>query len=190
MVLADKAVNEARQLAVQDTVIFADVEFLVQAMRMQPQQQALDPAAREALARMTDALTSMWAMQQAQQPSPNADNTDDADNHAGNGAFPRAAGHAGSCAARSHATSGEHCSWTKPARLEDALEGRKRLAAEELREGLENDLGEKWTEIDEELRSRVVQAVNDRFAPCWWVGLGSWMEVAELKCEASTDGRS
>ena len=31
------------------------------------------------------------------------------------------------------------------------LEGRKRLTAEELREGLENDFGEKWTEVDKEL---------------------------------------
>ena len=44
-------------------------------------------------------------------------------------------------------------------------EGRKRLTAEELRERLENDPGEKWSETDEELRSRFVQAVNDRFAP-------------------------
>ena len=70
MTLADKAVNEARQLAVQDTVNFADEEVLVQAMRMQPQQQTLDPAVREALARMTDALTSMRATQQAQQRVP------------------------------------------------------------------------------------------------------------------------
>ena len=103
MVLADKAVNEARQ--------FADVEVLLQAMRMQPQQQTLDPAVRQALARMTDALTSMRAMQQAQQP----------DGHAGNGAFPRTAGHAGSCAARSHATSGEHCSWTKARKVRGRL---------------------------------------------------------------------
>ena len=68
--LADKAVNEASQLAVQDTVIFADVEVLVQALRLQPQQQTLDPVAREALARMTDALTSMTAMQQVQQQGP------------------------------------------------------------------------------------------------------------------------
>ena len=46
-------------------MIFADVEVLVQAMRMHPQQQTPDPAAREALARMIDALTSMGAMQQA-----------------------------------------------------------------------------------------------------------------------------
>ena len=38
--------------------------------RMQPQQQTLDPAAREALARMSDAPTSMRAMQQAQQQEP------------------------------------------------------------------------------------------------------------------------
>ena len=70
MALADKAVNEARQLAVRDTVIFADVELLVQALRLQPQQQAFDLAAREALGRMTDALTSMRAMQQVQQQEP------------------------------------------------------------------------------------------------------------------------
>ena len=70
MALEDKAVNEARQLAVQDTVIFADVEVLAQALRLQPQQQALDAAARESLARMTDALTSMRAMQQVQQQGP------------------------------------------------------------------------------------------------------------------------
>ena len=116
MVLADKAVNEARQLAVQDTVIFADVEVLVQAMRTQ----TLDPAAREDLARMTEALTSMRAMQQAQQPvsTPLTPMTPTVTQ--GTEPFPRTAGHAGSCAARSHATSGEHCSWTEPARLEDA----------------------------------------------------------------------
>ena len=40
---------------------------------------------------------------------------------------------------------------------------RKQLTTEELMDGLESDLGEKWNEIDEELRSKFVQAVNDRF---------------------------
>ena len=70
MASSDKAVNEARQLAVQDTVIFADDEVLEKALRMLPQQQTLDSAAREALARMTDAPTSMRAMQQMQQQGP------------------------------------------------------------------------------------------------------------------------
>ena len=82
-------------------MIFADVGGSG-AMRMQPQQQTLELAAREPLARMTDSLTSMRAMQQAQQQVSTLINTDDADGHVGNGAFPRAAGHAGSCAARSH----------------------------------------------------------------------------------------
>ena len=121
MALAEKAVNEARQLAVQDTVIFADVEVLVRAMRLHPQQQNLDPAAREALARMTGALTNMRAMQQAQQqvstpitpmtptvtkgtePFQELQVTQEAVLREGM----RQADY-------------KHCSWTKPARLEDA----------------------------------------------------------------------
>ena len=65
MAAADKSVNEARQLAVQDTSIFADAEVLVQALPLQ--QQGLDANAREALARMVEALTDMKATQQEQQ---------------------------------------------------------------------------------------------------------------------------
>ena len=38
-------------------------------------------------------------------------------------------------------------------------------ATEELQEGLLNDLGEQWTGMDEGLRNRFIQAVNERFAP-------------------------
>ena len=166
MVLADKAVNEARQLAVQDTVIFADVEVLVQAMRTQ----TLDPAAREDLARMTDALTSMRAMQQAQQPvsTPLTPMTPTVTQgterfqelQVTQEAVLREAMRQGENTAVGQSRQGSRT----------PQEGRKRLTAEELREGLENDLGEKWSEIDEEVRSRFVQAVNDRLAPFLNVG--------------------
>ena len=157
MASADKAVNEARELAVQDTVIFADVEVLVQALRMQPQQKTLDPAAREALARMSDAPTSMRSMQQAQQqePTPTTLMTP---------RILRERSLSKNCMSRRKQCCEKPCDKRRTLQLDKARKGRKRLTAEELRDGLENDLGEKWTEIDEELRSSFVQAVNDRFA--------------------------
>ena len=166
MVLADKAVNEARKLAVQDTVIFADVEVLVQAMRTQ----TLDPAAREDLARMTDALTSMRAMQQAQQPvsTPLTPMTPTVTQ--GTERF-------------------QELQVTQEAVLREAMRQGENTAVGQSRQGsrtasgraqapygggaarrTENDLGEKWSEIDEEVRSRFVQAVNDRLAPFLNVG--------------------
>ena len=44
-------------------------------------------------------------------------------------------------------------------------EKRRRLTQEELREGLENDLGKKWTEIDKDFLSKFLLVVNDRLAP-------------------------
>ena len=34
------------------------------------------------------------------------------------------------------------------------------------KEGLQNDPGEQWTGMDEDLWNKFIQAVNDRFAPC------------------------
>ena len=73
MAAADKVVEEARQLAVQDTsFFFAVVEILVQALQLQPQQQILNTATREALTRMTDAIANMRTAQQVlkQRPAP------------------------------------------------------------------------------------------------------------------------
>ena len=90
---------------------------------------------------------------------------DDADGHAGNSLSKN-------CRSRRKLCCAKPCDKRRTLQLDTARkargrqEGRKRLTAEELRVGLENDLGEKWSEIDDELRSRFVQAVNDRFAPC------------------------
>ena len=165
MTTADKLVDEARQVAVQDTSIFADAEVLVQALRVQPQQQTLNTATREALTRMTDVLTSLRAMQQTQHQ-----------------------GQAPITPMTPTVTQGsepfQELQFTQEAVLQEVMrqaettavgqspqsestpqEKRRHPTREEFREVLENDLGEKWTEIDEELRSKFVQAVNDRFAP-------------------------
>ena len=50
-------------------------------------------------------------------------------------------------------------------RQAEATERRRQPEREEVREGLESDLGEHWTEINEELRNKFIQAVNNRFVP-------------------------
>ena len=65
---------------------------------------------------------------------------------------------------------------------------RKHSTTEEPTEGLVIDIGEKWNEMDEELRSKFVQAVNDRCVTSCKIGNRCQTENAELKCDADTSG--
>ena len=148
-------------------MIFADVDVLVQELRLQPQQQTLDPVAREASARMTDAITSMRAMQQSQQQEPTPITSMTPTVTQGTEPFQdlQVTQEAEAVLRETMQQAENTAVEQSPEGSRTSLEGRKRLTEEELREGLENDLGEKWMEIDEELRSRFVQAISDRFAP-------------------------
>ena len=130
-------------------MIFADVEMLVQALRMQPQQQTLYPAAREASAKMTDALTSMRAMQQVQQQGPTPVTPMTPTVTQGTEPFQEMQVTQEAVLREAMRQAENIAVGQSPQGSRTPLEGRKRPTTEELREGLENDLGEKWTEIDE-----------------------------------------
>ena len=166
MTTADKLVDEARQLAVQDTSIFADAEVLVQALRVHPQQQNLDAAAREALTRMTDALTNMRAAQQVQHQgkAPVAPLTPTVSQ--GSEPLQELPVTQDPALLREAMRQAEATAvGQSPQGVSTPQERRRQPKREEVREGLESDLGEHWTEINEELRSKFIQAVNNRFVP-------------------------
>ena len=154
MAAADKLVDEARQPAVQDTSLFADAEVLIQALRVQPPQRGHPRSAHED----DRSANEHEGTATGSAPRTRANHANDADSHSGIGTFSRAASHAGSRTARSNAAGRDHCSRAKSAECRytsgKVSTSRKRRVARRT--------GDR--PIDEELRNKFVQAVNNRFA--------------------------
>ena len=146
--------------------VVADAEVLVQALRVHPQQQNFDAAAREALIRMTDALTNMRAAQQVQHQgkAPVAPLTPTVTQ--GSEPLQELPVTQDPALLREAMRQAEATAvGQSPQGVSTPQERRRQPKREEVREGLESDLGEHWTEINEELRSKFIQAVNNRFVP-------------------------
>ena len=179
--------DQARQTAVQDTSLFAGAEVLVE---IPPQPHGLDPRPRDALTSMMEVLNNMKARQQQQQPQqaqiPGLPLTPTVTQ----GSEPFKGLPVTQEADLMQAIRQAQSSASGQDQETDQRKSKKMgiPTTEELQGGLRNCLGEQWTGMDEGLKNRLIQAVNQRIAPYRPRSSSPTTRTAKLKYKSEFDG--